>query len=492
MLRVCHSPPKCDNIPAFPTYFLPYLWEVFPDGDWDTEARPIPTPPADHTEWMRECAGKLPFNPDHDEAIYAKVPAYHYANPHFRKTQCYTLEERPLDGHDSFTPGPFPHTHISDWRHLGNIVDQQKEMVLKNFEQILALVPHGGGRAYMKQGMAPAKLYEKFLRSIRFAGYDGEAVDVKVIPPDMRNGGSPNSKNPFAQPWTFFVLLEDDTGLLMRMFLLWQEHFAVDQSCSFSIYPLITDHPQSWKLLVLTWPHANWATATHNEVIDKGKVTLEVLKSKLRVYSFFRDEIAMLAATKINHTGSRDQVFQTVTDFFHLKPATADTKDGPCAAFVLLARPLADTSQELKHLKKVMLEALCGCMRGDHFYVGTNKVFAVDDASPTATTSVDCKLCKSDIHCTVDCLLPKARGWHGITAAALGCDNKPDKESAASTLKNDPREVVNSVLTAIRGDSKALGSMKGKNTQGKPNGGGRRGRGQSGHGGGKRKGPAHV
>ena len=73
----------------------------------------------------------------------------------------------------------------------------------------------------------------------------------------------------------------------MHMFFLWQEHFAINQSCSFSIYPLITDHPQSQKLLVLTWLHADWGTMTHNEVVNKRKVTLQILKVKLCVYSLY-------------------------------------------------------------------------------------------------------------------------------------------------------------------------------------------------------------
>ena len=136
---------------------------------------------------------KLPFNPDHNKVIYAKVPTYWYANPHFWKTQHYTLEETPLDGHDLFTPGPFLHTHISDWCHLRNIKDQQKEMVLENFEQILMLVSHGGGHAYTKEGATLAKLYEKFLRSIHFVGYDSGGIKVMVIPPNMRNASGPAS-----------------------------------------------------------------------------------------------------------------------------------------------------------------------------------------------------------------------------------------------------------------------------------------------------------
>lgn len=120
------------------------------------------------------------------------------------------------------------------------------------------------------------------------------------------------------------------------------------------------------------------------------------------------------------HTGICNQVFKMVTDSFHLEPASVDTKDSLHTAFILLAWPLAETSDKLKQLKKVMLEALCGCMCTDHFYMGTHKVMVTDDASPTATTSINCKLCKSNIHHTADCPLPKARGWHGIMVAVLG------------------------------------------------------------------------
>ncbi|KAI1781992.1 hypothetical protein LXA43DRAFT_1053702 [Ganoderma leucocontextum] len=463
---------------------------------WDQDARSIPTPPADFVEWTRLFASKNPYNPEYDEAIYAKVPTYRYANPHFRMTQCGPLEERPLDGpgHEAFTPGPFPHTHISDWRHVGNILDQQKKMVLDNREKMLALVPHGGGRAYSEQGTALAKIYEKYLRSIRFAGYDGEGCDISVIPPDARNSGGPKSTNPFAQPWDFYVQLKDDTALLMRTFLIWQEHFAVDMSRSFSIYPLETENPQTWKLLILVCPHINWATTSHNDILDNRRATLDVMKAKLNAHTPYRDEIATLAATNISHTGTREQVFKTITDTFHLEPASVETKDGPLATFVLLARPLTELPNELKRLKKVMIEALCGGARGDHFYVGTSKVRVVDDASSSANISVDCKLCKSDIHRTADCPLPKTRGWRGITAVALGREDKVQEEKTAGSTREDPREVVNDVLSAIRGEPKGSGSPKSRKAKGMSGGNGWKtvNRGQGGQGSGKGKGPARA
>ena len=112
-----------------------------------------------------------------------------------------------------------------------------------------------------------------------------------------------------------------------------------------------------------------------------------------------------------------------------------------------------------------------------HFYMGTSKVMVVDDAAPSATTSVDCKLCKADIHFTAKCPLPKTRGWRRITAAALGHDNVSGKEAGGSNdaRKDNPHDVVSSVLLAICGDSKSTGMSTGQTPKGKPLRGGKRG-----------------
>lgn len=49
-------------------------------------------------------------------------------------------------------------------------------MILDNVEKFLALVPHRGGRAYMKEGMALAKINEKFCRSILFVGRGAKMI----------------------------------------------------------------------------------------------------------------------------------------------------------------------------------------------------------------------------------------------------------------------------------------------------------------------------
>ncbi|TBU38456.1 hypothetical protein BD309DRAFT_994448 [Dichomitus squalens] len=72
-----------------------------------------------------------------------------------------------------------------------------------------------------------AQCFQEFLSSLHCESYGGRGVDVTVLPPDPRNPGGPGSKNPFAQPWTFYVQIQEDPKDLMRAFFLYQEHFAL-------------------------------------------------------------------------------------------------------------------------------------------------------------------------------------------------------------------------------------------------------------------------
>ncbi|TBU25591.1 hypothetical protein BD311DRAFT_741078 [Dichomitus squalens] len=106
------------------------------------------------------------------------------------------------------------------------------EQVEEQKEFLLALVPHGGGREMKKAAGKIAQCFQEFLSSLHCESYGGRGVDVTVLPPDPRNPGGPGSKNPFAQPWTFYVQIQEDPKDLMRAFFLYQEHFALTRFSS--------------------------------------------------------------------------------------------------------------------------------------------------------------------------------------------------------------------------------------------------------------------
>ncbi|KAI0742043.1 hypothetical protein C8Q80DRAFT_1286964 [Daedaleopsis nitida] len=404
---------------------------------WDREKVPLPTPPPEYHDTQ-------PYNRDFDKARYLGMPAYRHANPHFQLTNTRPGVELPIPGYDTFTPGPFPAVKIADWRHTGNVKNEQREMVEANAENIVMLVPHGGGRVMNTKGEKFAKIYGEYISSFRFASYGGD------------------------NPWPFAVDLSEDFGDTLRAFLLDQQHFAVDSARSFSIHPLRTPQPDSWKPVLLLSPHINALGSSHNDVLMQRATILETMKSRLSKSSDFCELIGKLAANDIGHTGSREQMLQTVLASHHLELATTDTKDGPKAAFVLLGRPITNTRGEIMQLRETLIRAVCSVF-GDHFYVGAHKVCVYDETRPGAPT-VDCKLCKADIHRTEDCSLPAARSWKGITPADLRTQYEAEK-AKVSREGDDP-------CALMSGDPPPKTPTRGR----KQRGGGGRGAGPSGRG----------
>ncbi|KAI0737437.1 hypothetical protein C8Q80DRAFT_1295507 [Daedaleopsis nitida] len=443
---------------------------------WDRDRILPPTPPPEYEEWVAMHASTRPFNPAFDKARYLSTPVYRHANPHFRLTNERADVETPMPGHDSFTPGPLPHIHISDWRHVGNVKDEQREMVERRCDTMLALVPHGGGRLMNTEGEMLAKMYGEYLSSFRFEGYGGDGIGVKVFPPDPKKAGGPGSQNPFAQPWSFLVDVSEDFCDILQRFLINQEHFGVDPARSFSIHPLQTTEPESWKLVTLISSYIDPPGSSHNDVLMQRAAVMETVKGRLGRDPTFRDLVGKLAANNIGHTGSREQMLATVLSSYHLELATIDTKEGPKKAFVLLGRPITSGREELARMRETIVNATCGTS-GDHFYVGAHKVRVVDESKPGAPT-IDCKLCKSDMHRTVDCPLPNARGWKGITPTDLFKQQDEGTSSKASRALDDPRAIMNSLMGRMRGEEPFKPAARG----GKQRGGKSRGSSGSGHG----------
>ncbi|KAI0742779.1 hypothetical protein C8Q80DRAFT_1190788 [Daedaleopsis nitida] len=425
---------------------------------WDRVKVPPPNPPPEYHEWVEKYASTQPYNREFDKARYLAVPAYRHENPHFQLTNARPSVELPLPGYDAFTPGPFPFVKIADWRHTGNIKREQREMIEANVDNFVMLVPHGGGRVMNTRGTQLAKIYGEYLSSFSFESYDSENVNAK--------------------PWSFTVDLSEDYGDVLRTFLLNQQHFAVDPARSFSIHPLQTPEPDSWKLVLLISPYINTPGSSHNDVLMQRAAILDTAKVRLGKSSEFCGLIGKLAANNIGHTGSREQMLHTVLATYHLELATADTKEGPKNAFVLLGRPITSTRGELIQLRETLIRAVCG-VSGDHFYVGAHKICVYDETLPGAP-AVDCKLCKADTHSTEDCPLPSTRGWKGMTPADLRLQD----EAVESRGQDDPRALMSDLLGLMRGGAPPKESARG----GKQRGGGNRGPGPSGRGSGGRGG----
>lgn len=461
------------------------LRKLSPQSVWDKEwqdAMPV-RPPPDLLDWNREHGLTTPYRRFYDETRWLAAPNARAGNPHYLVAPSPegARPEQPLRGYLPFTPGPFPFTHISAWRHYGNIVEPQRDLITSQAATMLALVPLGGGRAMNKIAGALAQMYESWLKSLCFEGYDGQGAEVSVIPPDAKHPGSEASVNPFAQPWSYIVAIGNDPGSLVRDFLIDQQVFAISPECCFTIHSLTPKMTESWKTLVLTGAGSflNTRSTVHNDIVNRKRELLNLIKDRLRAAPTFRSLIAKLAATYINHTGDREQVFQTVTSTYYFDVANTECEGGFSPALVLMTRPIAETRREREELRRLITEALCG-PRCDHFYYHTRKITVYDDSKAPKPT-VDCKLCKADTHRTADCPLPLTKGWKGLTAGDLGKEDKPEK--ALSVLEVDTRAAVNDVLGAIRGETPGgSGSGKGKALQGARGGWKSRGGSRGSHG----------
>ena len=223
-------------------------------------------------------------------------------------------------------------------------------------------------------------------------------------------------------------------------------------------------------------------------MIAQRKTLLAHIKEALYADAPYSDCIKSLAANNIDHTGTAEQVFRSVTDTFHLEPTTADTPSGPVPALIFMARPITDDREQNHHLKKVMQKAICGTARG-YFYLRTNKVNLVDGTGD-ARARVDCKLCKSDIHRTLDCPLPNTRGWKGIVPANLGFKDEQGTSDAGPKKPDDPRAIMDAILGTMQGTSGGRGAGAGRgSTAARARGGpGTRSRGRGGRGGGRGRG----
>ncbi len=430
-------------------------------------------------KWLEQNANRMPYNPEYDEIAYAPIPAGRHENPHLWLTQREPRPELPLEGHERFTPGPFPYIHVNFWRHFGNLHPAQKAMLEENLSRWLAIIPHGGGRAVNEHAPELCVAIEEIIWTFRFAGYSGESIKASIMAADPRNVAGPNGTNDFAPPWSLFLDLEHDEKGLLRDFLLSQQHFAFDRSRSFSVHTLDPDHPRSWKTVLLVSRHIALPSASHSDVVNARAAIRQAVIARLATSEDFCVLIAQLAAYRIGHTGTREQIFQSFTDTFHLELTTVDCSDGPPSpAFVLLARPIVDSQSELEALKHAIIVALCGRKSSrddDHFYVGTRKVRVVDDAKPHPPFHVDCKLCKSELHRTPDCPLPKSAGWRGVQPKDLGYPAEAEKPKATVPA----RALLEGVFDRLSAGQRGNGKDRGR-------GGAKRGRGRGGQGSGSR------
>ncbi|KAL1937712.1 hypothetical protein VTO73DRAFT_12865 [Trametes versicolor] len=416
---------------------------------WEREAQeappcpPMPTIPSGWNPW------NSPYDPKLDPAVFAGMPTGRGANPHFKMSRVGATPPLPLLPHRPFPEGPFEIAPIPAADFRGNLSPQQLEELdrMRTTETILALIPHGAGKAVNLNASTIMKDAESFIGSLAFEENDRMAYRVTVHPPDMRNRAGGWNANPFGKPWVFFLQLPKDASPL-RDFLLWQRVFAVSKTVSFTIYDLDED-VQCWDHHAIT---GMWIRngMSHGETLDQKVMLLTAIKHDICASDKFRVFAAKMAYTNLKHTGDLEEVLNTLTNTFHLERTEAvDDSGSMIPAYVLLARPPTASKEEyMEWCSYFTYDSVNNCAR--EAYRTSMQRFDV----AFLPVRVWCELCKSRIHCTARCPWPSTEGWLGTTAADLGVRTAPG--SNPPSLTGPAGVVLTPLILSFRQASAAI------------------------------------
>ncbi|KAI0757505.1 hypothetical protein C8Q80DRAFT_1116623 [Daedaleopsis nitida] len=385
-------------------------------------------------------------------------------NPHFAHTCAGGAVELPLPPHPPFPEVVFVHTHIVDHRLKSNMDPLQAEAVRKAGLLALTLIVHGGRQLlYRESGEEIAAALQKYVRGFAFQSNNGLGSNVTVYPPLINK---PDDK-PFSSPIAMLARLLSGAEVL-RTFLTQQEVFCVSPTLSFSAtsFGILK---ATWKVLVLTGSTID-PSVTHRYVVNQKATILQAIKDMLaghKCATQFETITAQLAWANWGLTGTRRAVVDAALDTFTLILSSAKDRSGATVpAYILAAKPPAYDQYELEQWRVTIAGWKAIWIRMDRFNVNAAKV--------------ECKLCKSDIHCTSSCVIATEDEWVGVTPDSLATadpEERPGGGPSNVSLDASMRELFRSAgkknKTTRRG---GLGGLGGPSNRGGSRGGGRGGR----------------
>ncbi|KAI0822693.1 hypothetical protein BC628DRAFT_1340668 [Trametes gibbosa] len=386
---------------------------------WEKGEQELPEPP------------KPTYIKELDPAYLAKKPLYHGVNPHFQFSQTGPQPALPLPPHRPFPVGPFPVAPIHPDMLRSNLSLAQETEINQirtslSPHTVIALVPHGAGKAINANAAEVARDCEDFLRSLAF-----EANDNK----------------PYKVP---------ENARLLHDFILWQHVFAVSKTVSFTAYDFDGTLDLPWILFPIT-----------GNVIKSDASDRKVLEQKLTLVNAIREE---LAYANLKHTGDLAGTLKTLAGGFHLERTEAeDAKGNLLPAYLFMAHPPTAPQCEYNDWRSFFLLSS-----------PTQKRFSLsahlqtfDVAAPSLT--IWCELCKSHLHCTARCPLPMVKGWLSITPRDLGMRavalNPPRYEGPPGAVTCAIIQKFRTTLAETKQAEQAAAG--GGGTPGKPHGGGR-------------------
>ncbi|KAH9848807.1 hypothetical protein C2E23DRAFT_738614 [Lenzites betulinus] len=385
---------------------------------WEKGEQDLPEPPAPTVRAPSEDDDTFPYIKELDPAYLAKKPLYRGVNPHFQMSHSGAQPPLPLPPHRPFPEGPFPVAPIHPGKLTSNLsLAQEKEIArIRNTDfphTVIALVPHGAGKAINANASKIARDCQDFLRSLAFEANDNKPYKVMVHPLGLRNKTGANSNAPFGMPWTFIIQIPNN-ALPLYDFLMWQRVFGVSKTVSFTAYDFEGTRDLSWILFPITG-NVIEPEATHMEVLEQKLILTNAICEAVETNTVYRSYAAKLAYTNLKHTGDLAGTLRTIAGGFHLERTEAeDAKGNLVPAYLFMARPPTTLEREYNDWKSFFLLSSPSQKR---FSLSAH-LQTFDVAAPSLR--IWCELCKSHLHCTARCPLPTADGWLGINPRDLG------------------------------------------------------------------------
>lgn len=311
---------------------------------------------------------------------FMELPVGSDANPANQMSQAGDQPHFPAVNATTFTQVPVPRLVIPFKRLTANLDQGLVDMVTKDPESFLAVVPFGAGPKLFKASPTlPAKI-ALFLETLAIGTNN---LDVSKAVWKNR----PSGKKDFETPWTLILA---GASQELREFLIWQQTFAVSPEITFSVVP--------FNMELRSWVITNISGGAVKPGEDAKQLALGSLKKALWNSQRFRAICNKILADSGIAGGPRERAYRTTMSFDLAFIESHDAQGNPAPLWQLSAMPL--TSDYDLHASLKLEICRTKVMVGLHYLEMEKRL-------------VECAWCKSDAHPAYACPQPKVEDWLG-------------------------------------------------------------------------------
>ncbi|KZT29848.1 hypothetical protein NEOLEDRAFT_1055934 [Neolentinus lepideus HHB14362 ss-1] len=359
---------------------------------------------------------KRVLEPEDDERqawpSFLEAPEGQERNPHLQKTRRGpTPTVAPRGDKITYTEGEFDRIVISYYDLLGNLSPNAKAAVQADPEKYLAILLHGGGRAFLLTHPLAAKTVQQNIIDLQIASVsDAEAGPefmsaVRVHFPEACFNH--DSREWYDKPWTIPAEGVTDAA---RHFLLWQQTFAFSKDSAWHVVPFDRD--------LMPW----LITTVSGSAIDDGSLSktelLRRIKCMLVEDSMFLNMCDRHLAAQGVAGSVRSRTIKALSTFNLTPVEFTNTRANRETVMVLTGEPITHDKDD--HFAWLRL------IRSKNYTVGFDTVVTGRRWDP-------CAGCKSELHPVDECSFAKTFGWFGPSAD----DMKHMVVTAKSSMRKD-------------------------------------------------------